>query len=359
MTDAGSASELRRRLDESRATPQWVAYEEVRERVLAMKDLERRRLHGVNAPSTYWSEELAAFDYLFDASPLMIDKLRHQSYHVTGTKDYEYRSHHQLRGKQLAAKLAALVKLGGRELLVPESRALGGYGFEIEGELYNIDTLKFYEVLIAMQRGGVLSPLRGGAERAVVAEIGPGWGGFAYQFKQVCPNTTYLLVDFPELFLFSATYLKTLFADATFRFYGDDGPGGAALSPEMLEADFVFVPHTALRDLRPPRLDLVVNMVSFQEMTAAQVSEYVGWAADSGAPYLYSLNRARSPYNDELVSVVDHIGERYWPHEIPVLPLAYTQMLPGKMPPPFVRQKLKRQRGTPYQHIVGWRKEDP
>jgi putative sugar O-methyltransferase len=354
MADASASSELRRRLDERRATPQWAVYEEVREHVLAMKDLERSRLDGVGTPSAYWREELAGFDYLLDASPLMIDKLRHQSYHITGIKDYDYRGHHQLRGKQLAAKLQALLKLGGRDLLVPESRALGGYGFEIEGQLYNIDTLKFYEVLIAMQRGGVLSPLRTTGERKVVAEIGSGWGGFAYQFKTVCPNTTYVLVDFPELFLISATYLKTLFPDATFHFYDDVD----VHPPSLLEADFVFLPHTALRDLRPPRLDLVINMVSFQEMTAGQVSEYVAWAADLGAPYLYSLNRAKSPYNDELEAVVDHIAERYRPHEIPVLPVSYTQMLPGKVPPPFVRQKLKRPRGTPYQHIIGWRRED-
>jgi hypothetical protein len=124
----------------------------------------------------------------------------------------------------------------------------------------------------------------------------------------------------------------------------------------MLDADFVFIPHTAVHELRPPRLDLAVNMVSFQEMTGAQVSQYVAWAADNGSPYLYSLNRARSPYNDQIESVPDHIGERYWPHEIPVLPVSYTQMLPPKMPPPFVRRKLKPQGGTPYQHIVGWLK---
>jgi hypothetical protein len=91
-------------------------------------------------------------------------------------------------------------------------------------------------------------------------------------------------------------------------------------------------------------------------MTGAQVSAYVNWAADSGAPYLYSLNRPKSPYNDQLEIVADHIAERYWPHEIPVLPIAYTQMLPKKMLAPSVRTKIKRKGGTPYAHIIGWRK---
>ena len=49
-------------------------------------------------------------------------------------------------------------------------------------------------------------------------EIGAGWGGFAYQFKTLFPKTTYVVVDFPELFLFSASYLVTVFPEAKVRF---------------------------------------------------------------------------------------------------------------------------------------------
>ena len=349
---------LRRHVESRRDTPQWRAYEEVRDKVLAIKDLEERRMSGVNAPSEYWMEELAGFDYLLDASPLIVDKLRHQSYHVTGIKDYEYRSHHQQRSQQLEDKLQALRQLGGEELLVPENRALGGFGYEIGGRLYNIDTLKFYEVLIAMQLGGVLAPFRAGTERRVAVEIGAGWGGFAYAFKTVCPNTTYCIVDFPELFIYSATYLKTLFPDAKVLFYGDGGKSPEDLLAGALDADFVFFPHTAVEQLKPPRLDLAINMVSFQEMRSDQVRQYVDWAADCGAPYLYSLNRDRSPYNPELSAVSEIIAERFWPSEVPVLPVAYTQWLPPKWKSPLVRAKLKPSKGTPYRHIVGWRKQE-
>ena len=50
--------------------------------------------------------------------------------------------------------------------------------------------------------------------RKLVWEIGAGWGGFAYQFKTLFPDVTYVIVDLPELFLFSATYLMTLFPEA-------------------------------------------------------------------------------------------------------------------------------------------------
>src|SRR3712207_8746167 len=80
-------------------------------------------------------------------------------------------------------------------------------------ELYNLDTLKFCEALIALQRGGVLGALRADGPRRVVVEVGSGWGGFAYQLKTLCPQLTIVLVDLPELFLFSGTYLRTLFPE--------------------------------------------------------------------------------------------------------------------------------------------------
>ena len=152
----------------------------------------------------------------------------------------------------------------------PESPALGGYGYEIDGRLFNEDTLKFYEVLIGMERGGVLAPLRS-ADRPVVCEVGPGWAGFAYQFKTLFPRATYVLVDFPELFLFSATYLSAVFPDARLHWVTEPSP--AALEG-WRDADFVFVPNTSTHLLEALPLDLMVNMVSFQEMTDAQVRGY-------------------------------------------------------------------------------------
>ena len=77
-------------------------------------------------------------------------------------------------------------------------------------------------MLIALEKGAVLQEFRGNAERRLVWEIGAGWGGFPYQFKSLCPNVTYVISDFPELFLFSATYLMTAFPGAKVAFWGEE-----------------------------------------------------------------------------------------------------------------------------------------
>jgi hypothetical protein len=315
-------------------------YEYARERVLEMRA--QVVASPEYRPSAYWEEELSTFEYMLDASPLIIDKLRHHTHWITGLRAYEYRSQRTRARTRLAAKLRALLDLGLPDLLVPEWRPLGGFGFEIDGQLFNIDTLKFFEVMVALDKGAVLQEFRGNRERRLVWEIGAGWGGFPYQFKSLCPNVTYVISDFPELFLYSATYLMSAFPSARVGFWGEEPT--ARLFERWRELDFIFLPNTALADLKPERLDLTVNMVSFQEMTDAQVAGYVERAFALDCPFLYSLNREKSAYNPEIESVSEVISRFYWPREIAVLPVPYTKMLDEQ---PSAHD---------YKHLIGWRR---
>ena len=60
---------------------------QVRDRVLGMLE-EARDISS--APSNYWEAELAGFDYILDASPLVIRHLRDHCYHFTGIRSFEY-----------------------------------------------------------------------------------------------------------------------------------------------------------------------------------------------------------------------------------------------------------------------------
>ena len=310
------------------------------------------RTDDAHTPSAYWTGELANIDYLIEASPLVIAKLRHHSFHITGIRPYDYRTKADSRRELFAQRLVALRELdrdtdtGGGALLVPEHPALGGFGYDIDGRLFNVDTLKFYEVLIGMERGGVLPAVRT-ADRPVICEIGAGWGGFAYQFKTLFPRSTYVIVDFPELFLFSATYLGTVFPDARMVFCD-----GREVPDNLGEADFVFVPHARTELVESLRLDLTINMVSFQEMTDAQVRAYARMAAAARCPLLYSLNRERSPYNDEITAVSAALSGDYALREVEVLPTDYTTAM--KRAPRAGEKKASAEKSAlGYRHLVG------
>jgi hypothetical protein len=151
-----------------------------------------------------------------------------------------------------------------------------------------------------------------------------------------------VITDFPELFLYSATYLMTAFPGAKVAFEGE-GPTERLLE-RWRELDFIFLSHTSLAAMKPERLDLTINMVSFQEMTDAQANAYVERAHALNCPFVYSLNRDKSAYNPEITSVSEVISRYYWPREIPVLPVPYTKMM-DELPS-----------AHDYKHIIGWRR---
>jgi putative sugar O-methyltransferase len=340
ISATSAAAALDARIAGLRAAPAFQNYLHVRERVLEM----RTRVEAAHdyKPSAYWKEELENFEYMLDASPLIVDKLRAHSYHITGLHVHDYRSGRDRKQGRYAEKLRLLQAQGKPELFVPEAEALGGFGFTIDGHLVNLDTMKFFEVLIALDKGAVLDEFRNDGERKLVWEVGAGWGGFPYQFKTLCPNTTYLISDFPELFLFSATYLMTLFPGAKVRFWGEEP--AERIFANWRDYDFIFTPNTALTDLTPDRLDLAVNMVSFQEMTTAQVTSYVAKSHALGARFLYSLNREKSAMNNELDSVTRIISQYYWPRDVQILKVSYQKMLDE---PPSK---------SDYKHVIGWKR---
>lgn len=287
--------------------------------------------------SAYWEEEMAGFDYMLDASPLIINKLREHCYHITGIRSYEYRAHHSHAAPPFAAKLEALRKLDTDSLFVPESPEMGGFGHVIDNVLVNIDTLKFYESLIAMNRAGLLSDFR--KKRSVALEIGAGWGGFAYQFKTLFPNSTYVIVDLPPTMLFSATYLTTQFPNAKIFIYGRDDV--KLLETNLLSYDFVFIPHYAFPNISLSQIDLGINMISFQEMTTEQVSGYMRKLAAMGCKALYSHNRDRSKHNNQLTSVSDLLNSYYNAEEIKILPVSYTNLNISVKQPKKAKSKKK------------------
>ncbi|SME99211.1 putative sugar O-methyltransferase [Tistlia consotensis] len=348
-------------------------FQRVRDAVQAMSALPAG---GVAAQATgYWRTALDDSRYLLDAGPAVVERLRRHCGFVTGVQSYDYRPDGPPeRAAAIAEKLAVLRGLDVSDLFVPEARELGGFGVEIDGALVNLDTLRFYESLLAMDRGGALVPLRRGERRPVVMEIGPGWGGLAGALKRLFPDSTLVLVDLPQLFLLSATYLTTLFPDAKVAF---------ATGPEALPAgswaehDFVFLPAALAGTLRPDHLDLAINTLSFQDMTAEQVSGWIATLAALDCPQLYSLNR-RAPADPDAGAGVGDLHplfeQAYWVNEVALLDGPFTDLgarafkdkageqLGGAAPVDSSRPGQKAvsgggpQDGSGYRHVVAWKK---
>ena len=156
--------------------------------------------------------------------------------------------------------------------LVSQPMRFGELAGEHYGYLINGDSVRYWGAIAAFYKLKLLERLeRKIAERGFcrVMEIGPGYGGLAYHLKKIYGDKIqFILVDLVESLFFSSMYLTTLFPDEAL-FYTDQD---AISAKEKL----VFVPafrspefFAAVNDV-----DLCVNTVSMNEMSAAQVDYY-------------------------------------------------------------------------------------
>ena len=295
--------------------------------------------------------ESAVSAHLADLGAEEVSRLRHEGTHVGGVAPTDYERPSKAAVGLFCDKLKRLVKLGGKDLVVSESPALGGFGHRVHGDLYNLDTLKHLEVLIALRRGGLLDEMMRAEERRLVVQVGPGWGGFAMQLKTLCPHLTLVLHSPPESLLLSSVYLMRLFPDARCAFHGPGDP-----EVEWTNYDFVFTPGNDSLFLVGPPPHLLVSVQGFESLTGVEVAGMVEWAYEAGCPFLYSLDTHCADEPD--TTAVSVFERAYWPHEIPVMPVGFDEMLDGLALGKTVEARARRaaQPEPRYRHVVGWRR---
>jgi len=270
---------------------------------------------GVAAPlASAEAQMAAALAPLWNAAPEAVATLRRWTEPITGVRPSDYDNPPRDLALRLKYAVGTVRRHAGEDLFVEELPLLGGFGVEWHRRRYNEDTVRFFKALVALQDGGVLAECRGNVQRRLVWEIGGGWGGFALQFKTVCPNVTYLITGLPELLLVSAVYLMTAWPAARCRFY--EPASAAELWTGWEELDFVFVPDGAVVDLDAPPIDVTLDVMTLQRMSAPRVALHVERAFDLGSRYCFS--QVPGPcFRDELPAPWQAIARRYWVHQVP------------------------------------------
>ena len=140
-------------------------------------------------------------------------------------------------------------------------------------------------------------------QRPVICEIGAGWGGFAAMFLAHVPQAQYVVVDLDSTLLFSGVYLPECFPTKKFGYFGSKDFVG--------DEDVIFVSAHQFDSWVPNRIDLAVNLVSFQEMTDFQVRNYSEQLFKKKTLVAYSHNKQKSRNNSEITSVNSHFKD--WP----------------------------------------------
>jgi len=285
---------------------------------------------------------------LWQATPETIGVVRELCGAITGVHpaDYLDTSSESALFTRLKRDVSFLRRQGNDALFVQESPLLGGFGFRRQHGLYNEDTIRYFKTLTALQDGAILDEFLGNTQRRLVWEFGGGWGGFAFQFKTLCPNVTYVISGIPETLLVASVYLITTFPDARFRFYGERKEGD--VWSDWQQTDFVFVPESEVASLRPPRLDLVADLMALRNMTNGRIAVHLQRAFDAGARYFYSLEPG--PIFPVQPPPVWRIADMlYWTHPIPPRLDASVFSVSADRAPQV----------DDYAHLIGWRRLRP
>jgi putative sugar O-methyltransferase len=343
--------EERARIDEERRALDAIGANAYDDYLLVRESARRMLENDDRAADKYSEHERRTIDGLaplWNASRETVAQLRRSCEPLSAARAADYETSSSDLAMRLKRELSMLRRQGAQDLFVQESRALGGFGFEKHDELYNEDTLTFFKALVALHDGAVLQPYRTSGERRLVWEIGGGWGGFAFQFKTLFPNVTYLITGLPDAFLVSAVYVKAVFPDARCRFVTD---APADLFHQWEEADFIFAPESAVPSLRPPRLDLTMDIATLGQMSVARGRLHVHRAFDLGCRYFYSLFAPGRPEVQAMVT--DAVRQFYWPHPIPARRERWT---PAVMPLAPSERSESRGPDTEEAHLVGWRR---
>jgi len=328
--------EAARQAHEAAVDTAYVHYQRVRDWAARMRD-------GVpSMPDSFSDAERRmrdALSPLWQADRATVANLRRWSDPLNGAPTPDLGEPSVEFGERLYRQLTILRKQNGADILVPEPATLGACGAILAGHRHSEDTLTFSLAMAALHRGAVLSPLRTTASRRVVWEIGGGWGGFAYHFKTICPNVTYLITGQPERLLVSAVYLMGVMPGARCRLIGESDADPWA---DWEHTDFLFAAEGTVDGHPPPRLDLTADIGELVHMTPERVADHVRRAFEWGSPYVYSMLPVRAVGRPEAPWPV--IDRWYWSHPVALRAdesPAYAEVVSPE--------------GN-YAHLVGWRR---
>jgi len=258
--------------------------------------------NGSYIPSDYWKIESDSFHYMWNASDEILERIRDHTHWISGVRSYDYKEHHIHNSKSTRFQLEELRRRNHSLEVHGEPGVLGDFGFKFDSQMFNIDTLKFHESILALSLSGNLTRLRN-MQRPVICEIGAGWGGFAAMFLAHVPHAQYVVVDLDATLLFSGVYLPECFPDKKFGYFGSQDFVG--------DEDIIFISAHQFDNWVPNRIDLAVNLVSFQEMTDSQVRNYSEQLLKKKTLVAYSHNKQKSRNNVEITSVNSHFNT--WP----------------------------------------------
>jgi hypothetical protein len=259
-------------------------------------------------PAPIWLETLSVFNYMINLSADDFRQIRYHTSLITGESILTYWHQYppfepELFARNIGYEFYTRDVPKKYQLGEPAAEALPRpLGVEYQGRVLNGNISRYQSCVSNLYSMGILDSLSEKAGRCLALEIGGGYGGLAHGLGNILAgNTTYIILDLPEMLLFSGGYLilnnpkKKIYIYEPATFTAD------FLKSGIYNYDYVLLPNFILGSLyQISHIDLMINMQSFQEMSKEQIAEYLDFGHARLTGYLYSDNIDKHPFNENL-----------------------------------------------------------
>ena len=215
------------------------------------------------------------------------------------------------RGERRVLKelLEVLIRLGDDKILLEyPASPVGDAGiFKYKGYQYTYRWLRHIRMISLFRQH--FKEMAG--ENFTTLDIGSGWGIFSYLMAKEMPESSNILLDFPEMLLFAHYFLGMNFPNARIATYKDLREQKQLSRKFLRQFDFILVPHFMFDKLVPGSVDLLSNVASFGEMRREWFEYYVKSDLFDSIKFFLTANRFESaplldPTYDTDLTVLDY-----------------------------------------------------
>jgi len=139
-------------------------------------------------------------------------------------------------------------------------------------------------------------------DKSIILEVGSGYGGLANVMSRLFDNkVVYVMVDIPEMLMCAGSLLFLHNPDKKIYIYDENNFGENFLKKDIYNYDFVLLPNFSFDYLNYlEKIDLMINIQSFQEMSKMQVNNYLKLVKNKLQGCIYSDNMDCMPINNKL-----------------------------------------------------------
>jgi len=130
-------------------------------------------------------------------------------------------------------------------------------------------------------------------KKNIILDIGGGYGGLSRLLKNIYHNSTFVIIELPELCMLSAYFLKRNFAYKKIGTLSDFKEKDKITSDNLQNFDFVILPQNFMDKFENEVFDLIINTTSLGEMTDEMQDYYLENIERVSKNYFYSVNRSK------------------------------------------------------------------